>query len=137
MARRKRINGHRRRKSSISPLKSRDIENKNLVKGSAEKVGQPEGEESGKRELYSGKEMNKGSAIDRMRKMSKFNDKQKQEGVSSRADIEQMIDEKVGGGDNNQAKTLKTPKNDATTKELTTSSKDNAAQEAVTRLYKQ
>jgi hypothetical protein len=35
------------------------------------------------------------------------------------------------------AKVLKTPKNDATTKELTTSTKDDMAKEAVARLYKQ
>ena len=110
------------------------------LKGKAEATSTPEGKEPGEKELYKGKDMNKGSIMDGLRKMKDFNKKQEEgnkEETSSRADIEQIVDEKLSGGSNNQAKTLKTPKNDATTKELTTSSKDNAAQEAVTRLYKQ
>ena len=55
--------------------------------------------------------------------------------------VERVVDEKLDGGaekpKESEEKVLKTPKNDATTKELTTSTKDAAADEAVTRLYKQ
>ncbi len=55
--------------------------------------------------------------------------------------IERVVDRKLGNESEkpkeNDAKVLKTPKNDATTKELTTSSKDASIIEGVTRLYKQ
>ena len=55
--------------------------------------------------------------------------------------IERVVDRKLGNESEkpkeNDAKVLKTPKNDATTKELTTSSKDASIIESVTRLYKQ
>lgn len=145
------MHGRRRRRSASSPMKSivgfgRSSslvgvpQKMNRLKGKAEATSTPEGKEPGKRQLYEGKDMNKGSIMDRLRRMRDFNKKQEdgnKEETSSRADIEQIVDEKLSGRSNNQANTLKTPKNDATTKELTTSSKDNAAQEAVTRLYKQ
>ena len=104
-------------------------------KGSAEATGRAEGAASG--EMKGAGSMKVGGL---MGGMAAFMNKGKGKG-GLRGMVEQVVDEKLEGGskssEENQAKTLKTPKNDATTKELTTSSKDASIAEGVTRLYKQ
>ena len=131
MARRKRIHGHRRKRS---PLKMsifggvvgavNALTRNKDKKGSAEATGRAEGEDSG--------------AISQ-RKAGMFSQGRREGGL--RPVIERIVDEKMGGqrekAEETDAKVLKTPKNDATTKELTTSTKDDMAKEAVARLYKQ
>jgi len=134
MTRRKRMHGRRRRRSASSPVKflggaiggafGMVKRLRDRKKGSAEAVGRAEGAEEG------GK--TKGL-------MNMFGKKDRNQGLRNM--VERVVDEKMSGEtkkpEENDAKVLKTPKNDATTKELTTSTKDAAADEAVTRLYKQ
>ena len=135
MTRRKRIHGHRRKRSPLKMPASKSMfggiaaamtafgRNKDK-KGSAEATGRAEGEDSG--------------AISR-KKAGMFSQGRREGGL--RPVIERIVDEKMGGqrekAEETDAKVLKTPKNDATTKELTTSTKDDMAKEAVARLYKQ
>ena len=104
-------------------------------KGSAEATGRAEGAASG--EMKSANSMRMGGL---MGGMADFMNRGKRTG-GLRGMVERVVDEKLEGGskspEENEAKTLKTPKNDATTKELTTSSKDASIAEGVTRLYKQ
>lgn len=141
MARRKRIHGHRRKRSASSPAKflggavggaiNMVKRLRDRKKGSAEANGRAEGSASG--EI-------KGTSSTRMGGLAgMLGKKDRNQGLRSM--VERVVDEKMGGETEkpkeNDAKVLKTPKNDATTKELTTSTKDAAADEAVTRLYKQ
>ena len=131
MARRKRIHGHRRKRS---PLKMsifggavgavNALTRNKDKKGSAEAVGRAEGgEKSGRIRGIAGM----------------FGKRNRNQGLRNM--VERVVDEKMSGETEkpkeSEGKTLKTPKNDATTKELTTSTKDAAKEEAVTRLYKQ
>tara|TARA_Y100001938_G_C7870151_1_gene319879 strand:+ start:92 stop:445 length:354 start_codon:yes stop_codon:yes gene_type:complete len=93
-------------------------------KGSAEATGRAEGEDSG---------------TVSQKKAAMFSQGRKEGGL--RPAIERIVDEKMSGqtekAGETDTKVLKTPKNDATTKELTTSSKDASIAEGVNRLYKQ
>jgi hypothetical protein len=108
---------------------------RNRKKGSAEATGRAEGAASG--EMRSAGSMRMGGLMGM--KADMFNRGSMKGGL--RGMVERVVDEKLEGGskspEENQEKTLKTPKNDATTKELTTSSKDASIAEGVTRLYKQ
>lgn len=131
------MHGRRRRRSASSPAKflggAIDMVKRLRArkKGSAEANGRAEGSASG--EVESANSMKTGGMADFMNR-GKRND-------GLRGMVERIVDEKMGGETEkpkeNDAKVLKTPKNDATTKELTTSTKDAASNEAVTRLYKQ
>jgi len=132
MTRRKRIHGHRRKRSPLKMPASRRMfggmlgafsaftQNKDK-KGSAEATGRAEGAAQEARpsakEALEGKKSNLETTIER------------------------VVDRKLGNESEkpqeSDAKVLKTPKNDATTKELTTSSKDASIAEGVNRLYKQ
>jgi len=141
MARRKRIHGHRRKRSASSPVKllggAFDMVKRlqGRKKGSAEANGRAEGSASG--EI-------KGTSSTRMGGLAGMKANMFKRGSMKgglRGMVERVVDEKLDGGGEkpkeSEEKTLKTPKNDATTKELTTSTKDAASNEAVTRLYKQ
>jgi hypothetical protein len=145
MARRKRIHGHRRKRSASSPAKflggavggaiNMVKRLRDRKKGSAEANGRAEGSASGEIKGTSSTRMGGLAGM----KADMFNRGSMKGGL--RGMVERVVDEKLeGGGEKpkeSEEKVLKTPKNDATTKELTTSTKDAAADEAVTRLYKQ
>jgi hypothetical protein len=145
MTKRRRMHGRRRRRSVSSPAKfiggavgagiKLVKKLRDRKKGSAEDTARAEGAASG--EMKSENSMKMGGL---MGGMADFMNKGKRTG-GLRSMVERVVDEKLEGGskssEENQAKTLKTPKNDATTKELTTSSKDASIVEGVTRLYKQ
>jgi len=132
MTRRKRIHGHRRKRSPLKMPAGRSMfggvlgafsafgRNKNK-KGSAEATGRAEG--AAQEARPSAKEALGGKTGD------------------LETTIERVVDRKLGNESEkpqeSNAKVLKTPKNDATTKELTTSSKDMSAKDIVNRIYKQ
>lgn len=139
------MHGRRRRRSVSSPAKfiggavgagiKLVKKLRDRKKGSAEDTSRAEGAASG--EIKSANSMKMGGL---MGGMAAFMNKGKGKG-GLRGMVEQVVDEKLeGGGEKpkeSEEKVLKTPKNDATTKELTTSSKDASIAEGVTRLYKQ
>jgi hypothetical protein len=145
MTKRRRMHGRRRRRSVSSPAKfiggavgagiKLVKKMRDRKKGSAEDTSRAEGAASG--EIKSANSMKMGGL---MGGMAAFMNKGKGKG-GLRGMVEQVVDEKLeGGGEKpkeSEEKVLKTPKNDATTKELTTSSKDASIAEGVTRLYKQ
>tara|TARA_R100001510_G_scaffold31657_1_gene28294 strand:+ start:435 stop:830 length:396 start_codon:yes stop_codon:yes gene_type:complete len=131
MTKRRRMHGRRRRRSVSSPAKfiggaigagiKLVKKLRDRKKGSAEATGRAEG--AAQEARPSAKEVLGGKTGD------------------LETTIERVVDRKLGNESEkpkeNDAKVLKTPKNDATTKELTTSSKDASIIEGVTRLYKQ
>ena len=139
------MHGRRRRRSVSSPTKfiggavgagiKLVKKMRDRKKGSAEDTARAEGAASG--EMKSANSMKMGGL---MGGMADFMNRGKRTG-GLRGMVERVVDEKLeGGGEKpkeSEEKVLKTPKNDATTKELTTSTKDDVAKEAVARLYKQ
>ena len=132
MTRRKRIHGHRRKRSPLKMPASLKMfggmvtkfgvfgRNKDK-KGSAEATGRAEG------------------AAQEARPSAKEALESKKNNLETT--IERIVDKKLGNESEkpreSDVKVLKTPKNDATTKELTTSSKDMSAKDIVNRIYKQ
>ena len=139
------MHGRRRRRSVSSPTKFiggaigagiKAIKKlRDRKKGSAEDTSRAEGAASG--EIKSANSMKMGGLMGMQADM--FNKGKGKGGL--RGMVERVVDEKLeGGGEKSKEsdeKVLKTPKNDATTKELTTSSKDASITAGVTRLYKQ